>query len=505
MLARLFYLPSAAISILRQYLERSRQGTFFANVAILTTGTALGQGITLLATPILTRLYLPDDFGIMAAYASVLSLLSVMVALKYDFAIPLPKDDDEAVNLVVVSIISMLGVTLLTIAGILFLGSTLGPWLQAPNLVGYLWLLPIGLIAVGFYQVLNFWAVRKEQFTVLAKTRVTQMVGRVVVQTIAGFLNFGAGGLIVGYVVGLSGGVGTLSRLLWQDSRELIRKVNRAGIISAATRYRRFPLISSWSSLINSLSQELPVLLISSYFGSDVVGWFYLSLRVLRIPFNLIGQSIAQVFYSRASLASHEGTLSTVTYQIYEQLTKVSFGPLLWLALVAPELFSLVFGSNWELSGDYSRWLAPSIFLLFLTTPLSAIVFVREKQRAELIFQVVLLIARWAVLYMAANSGNASNAILGYSLVSSIILLVYLMWLMVVSGNSMKDATGVLLTELLISIVIVIPILLAMYFKVNTYVLLIVSIICLGVMGVRIFTQLIKIRRPGLDDPVGQS
>jgi hypothetical protein len=114
------------------------------NVTILATSTAFGQGIVLLA-PILTRLYLPGDFGVMAAYASIILILSVIAALRYDFVIPLLESDEESVNVVAGAFVSLFIMTVVTTVGIIVFGSTISTWLQTPSLMSYLWLLPIGI------------------------------------------------------------------------------------------------------------------------------------------------------------------------------------------------------------------------------------------------------------------------------------------------------------------------------------------------------------------------
>ncbi len=460
------------------------------NVTVLASSTAFGQAIIVLVTPILTRLYQPDDFGIMAAYASVLSILSVIAAFRYDFVVPLPEEDTEAVNVIAVAFFSLLIMTGLTTLGIIMLGHQIGAWLQTPRLASFLWLLPVGLLAVGAYQNLNFWAIRKQQFNTLAKTRVSQNIGRALTQTAAGLLKVGPAGLIVGYILGLSGGIGTLAKLLWQDVRHLLPSITPNMMRQVARRYRRFPLINSWASIISSLSQELPVLIISSFFGSTVVGWFYLSLKVLRVPFTIVGQAIAQVFYARASVASRGGDLSRVTFEVFDSLVRISLGPMLWIGLMAPSLFSFIFGSNWETSGYYSRWIAPLLFILFVTTPLSTIVFVKEGQRTDLIFQLVLLGGRIGTLYLSGFFGNASIAIISYSLVSFVILLIYLLWLMATSENDIWLVIRSLAREIVINTFLVMPMIIILVLGLDLYILFIVAGLSLCLMGFRILRQI---------------
>lgn len=460
------------------------------NVTVLASSTAFGQAIIVLVTPILTRLYQPDDFGIMAAYASVLSMLSVIAAFRYDFVIPLPEEDSDAANVIAVAFFSLLIMTVLTTLGIILLGSQISVWLQTPQLARYLWLLPVGLLAVGAYQNLNFWAIRKQQFNNLAKTRVSQNIGRALTQTAAGLLKLGPAGLIIGYVLGLSGGIGTLAKLLWQDIKPLLPGITSDRLNYVAKRYWRFPLVNSWASIISSLSQELPVLIISSYFGSTVVGWFYLSLKVLRVPFTIVGQAIAQVFYARASVASRGGDLSRVTLEVFENLNRLSMGPMLWIGLMAPSLFSFIFGSNWETSGYYSRYISPLLFILFVTTPLSTIVYVKERQRTDLIFQIFLLVGRVGVILLSGIFGNASIAILSYSLVSFVILMIYLFWLMAASENDVWLVIHNLMRELIINFLLVVPIVLTLIFDLDIYIIFIISGLSLCLMALRIVRQI---------------
>lgn len=99
---------------LERWLPR---GSFVRNVAVLAGGTAAGQAIVVLASPVLTRLYTPEDFGVLAVYASLLCVLSTVATLRYELAIPLPKRDEDAAALVVLCLVIVLGMSLLVAMG----------------------------------------------------------------------------------------------------------------------------------------------------------------------------------------------------------------------------------------------------------------------------------------------------------------------------------------------------------------------------------------------------
>jgi len=75
---------------LRRLLPKN---AFVRSVSVLVGGTAGAQILLVLAAPLLTRLYTPEDFGLLAVYASLLALIGVISSLRYELAIPLPEDD----------------------------------------------------------------------------------------------------------------------------------------------------------------------------------------------------------------------------------------------------------------------------------------------------------------------------------------------------------------------------------------------------------------------------
>ena len=77
---------------------------FSKNVLTLISGTTIAQGITIAISPILSRIYSPSDFGIFAAFSSVIAMISLIIGGRYEVAILLPKKDEDAANLFALSV-----------------------------------------------------------------------------------------------------------------------------------------------------------------------------------------------------------------------------------------------------------------------------------------------------------------------------------------------------------------------------------------------------------------
>src|SRR5512133_2862261 len=52
---------------------------FVRNVFVLMSGTTIAMVVPIVASPVLTRLYTPEDYGVFALYVSIISAAAVIV------------------------------------------------------------------------------------------------------------------------------------------------------------------------------------------------------------------------------------------------------------------------------------------------------------------------------------------------------------------------------------------------------------------------------------------
>ena len=362
------------------------RGTFSQGVAALAGTAMLAQLITIAVSPILTRLYLPQDLGVLAVYTSALALVGVVSSLRYEYALPLPETDREAGSLLAAGGIALLGVATATAAIVITVGPALAGAVHASGLIPYLWLMPLGVLAAGAYQLLYFWSLRKRAFGAIARTRVTQGLMRSVLQVALGILVVGPLGLLAGQVAGVAGGSLALAGRNGLADPRLLRRLEVGQILRAARRYRRFPLYGGAAGLLNTATlQGLPILLSWSN-GIAVAGWFGLMQRLLGLPMAVLGSSISESFLSVApELArTRPWELKRLFLRIAWRMFVVAVGPVVVVMVAAPTLFPLVFGPYWATSGLYARYWGPALLLQFVVSPLSQLTNVLEQQHTQL-------------------------------------------------------------------------------------------------------------------------
>ncbi len=400
--------------------RRSGEGSSFVVDAItLIGGTTLAQLLTLLGTPILARLYAPEAFGVFAVFNSITSIIVVVACLRYENAIMLPESDRDAVNLlavslVIISLFSALSALVLSVGhhGVL-------EWLNVPELEQYLWLLPVAIFAGGAFLPLNYWNSRTKHFRRLSIARINRSVAMTGTQLGAGFAGYGTGGgLIGGGVVGNLIATCVLGLQIWRDDHPVFRhSIDRRGMIEGMKRYRNFPLYDAGANLLNAGSSQLPVFLLSTFFSTVVVGFYSMSLMVLQLPLNFIGVSLSQVFFQRAAEARHSGggALSRLVEGTVAHLILLGMLPVSVLMLTGGEVFSVVLGQNWAEAGTYAQILALWIFFVFISSPISSLISIYEKQRFALGYNVVTTGARAGALVAGGLIGDPRVAIMLYA------------------------------------------------------------------------------------------
>lgn len=380
------------------------RGHFARNVITLAGGTAGGQILVVLASPILTRLYTPEDFGVLATFISIFSLLLIINSLRYELAIPIAEDDKTAASVLILVFVLVVLTSAAFALGFWLLSDQIVNWVNTPGLKPYLWLLALCLMGAGFYQALTYWTIRKKAFAVLAQTKLVQGVWLVIVQMGLGVFSIGSGGLLAGYTVGQVAGSLALSRIAFRENKSIFEQVRLPDILEAAKRFRRFPLFSSWSSLLNTGGLQLPPLFIAAIYGPTVAGWFALSQRIIGIPMTVVGTSVGQVYFATASQLVHDNPngLPSFFNRTAGRLLLISFLPIAFIGISGPWLFEYVLGENWRVAGEFVQIMAPMFLAQFVVSTLAQTIIILERQDIQSLWDIARLVIVIGVFLVSA-------------------------------------------------------------------------------------------------------
>lgn len=383
-------------------LMKISKKSFVRNVFTVASGTVAAQAIVMLFSPIITRLYGPEAFGVLGVFTSIVAIVTTIAALTYPIAIVLPKKDSDAKNLMKLSLLIAIVMSTFTAFTLIFWGSHIVELLQIEVLSPYLLLIPLVMLFAAGRQVMNQWLIREKQFKVTAKVSVAQAF--IVNSTKAGAGLFYPVGTTLIFIASIGHLLHTMM-LAWGARKPyLASKINKEhetpnSILDLAKNYSDFPIYRAPQVFIAAITQSMPILMLTALFGPAAAGFYAIGNRVLGLPSQLIGKAVGDVFYPRiAEAAQKSESISKLLIKATLSMAVVGFIPFGLVIIFGPVFFSFVFGEGWGVAGVYASWMALWSYALFISKPSIKTLPVLSAQRFHLFFTIINIAVRGSAL-----------------------------------------------------------------------------------------------------------
>lgn len=361
---------------------------FSKNTFVLVLGTIVAQAIPLALHPFLRRIYSAEDFGAMAIFLSVFSMITIVSALRYEATIVLPKNDNEAANIFSLTFIINLFFNILILLSILLFKEEIMELIGFPaKYANYLFFLPLTSFLYSLYQSINYWLIRQKAFKASSINKIARRAVEGIVQLGLGILKF-PGGLFVGDALGnLSNVVSGITQI--KRNSFSLQYVSKRKMGFVFKKYIDYPKYNVIPTLLSSAAGLLPFLFINRIFSTETVGYLDLSRMVLSIPLIFISATIAQVLFQKITENKHN------KLSIKQNMLNILY---LLLGIIAIEfvvlffggdfLFGLIFGDQYVLSSQFSKILIFSFSLNFFVSTFSSVFITFDKIRQNSIWQI---------------------------------------------------------------------------------------------------------------------
>lgn len=367
----------------------------------LASGTLLAQVIPIAVSPILTRLFSPEDFGAFSLFVVVTIILGGVAAARYELAIMLPSSQREA------EIIAWLSGAVASLFSLFLLipcflwRYALADWIGDPELAKILPWLPLAVWLLSLGMIISALANRAQKFSLVAKANVIKSASMSGLQLGAGWSAMGAVGLVLGHLVG--GVLMLLSMRKESGARAMLEAPALSECARLARVYRDFPKYSLWAALANGISVNVLSFLLPVFYSLGALGFYSIVQRVLAAPSAVLGNAIGQVFYQRASVELRErGTILNSFHSAWFRLLAISIPPFFLVYLCAEAIFGFVFGGDWVVAGRYAEILAPMFWVRFWVSPLSLTNQLLLQNKFGLLANLALLIISLSVVVISA-------------------------------------------------------------------------------------------------------
>ena len=386
---------------MKERLRELSRNKFLRNVSTLVFGTVISQGIVIASSPLLTRLYNVEAFGLLSVFTSVTIFFAVVSTGRYELAIGLPIEDKCSIKIIRLIIFLGFIISLFYLLIIIILKDVV----EYNDKTGFLnnntsYLAPLYVFFIALYSALSYWNQRNKKYKLITISNAIQVV------TVTAFsIYFGMVGLKQGMIFSLLIGIAVASLFILIKER-LVPKIwkEKRGIFLIAKEYKSFPRFMIFSDLSLTATQQFIPLLFSILYSTTVVGLYALANRMIRLPNIVITSSIANVFRNDAIDEIREkGNCKDLYLSTLKKLVLLSIPIYVLVFIFSPILFALIFGSQWELAGHFARILSTMLLFEFVTTPLNTLFYVRDKQKILMRIQFVNAVFGALSIYLGAK------------------------------------------------------------------------------------------------------
>lgn len=400
------------------FLARITGSAFARDSFVLVSGTAFAQLILFVSMLELSRLYSPAAFGTYAVFISVSSIVAIAVTLRYETAILLPKEEPEAASLVSLGLLSVVG-----LGGVIALAASLLPFgfRKLVGLAGLSGWLPVAVLAgmaTAVVAIAVAWLNRKQAYGRISMLRIVQST---MIAIVAIFL--GLGGVADGLLLAQLAALLAVAILALGSLREARAGWHLPSMRSVAGQYSEAPRYLLLTAILDVVTLQLPVLVITARYSSEAAGQFSMAWRILALPMALIGGAVGQVFFQKISADIHTGI--RLVWDRYVRLSlwlaAAAVIPTLVMAVYGGDILPFLLGSQWHASGRMAEWLVYSTMLYFVFSPTTSILLVLRRQTVLLIFSLIQLAYRLFAAVIADSAMAYIQWLVAFEIVNVIL------------------------------------------------------------------------------------
>lgn len=365
---------------------------FNNNSVTLIIGTTIGQAIPIAISPILTRIYTPEDFGVFAVFLAITAIFSSIANARYELAIILPKKDEDAINVFAIGLFITILLSLFLLFFIIIFNDSIVSFLGNEEIGIWLYFVPVSVLFIGLFNLLNYFNTRKKNYKDIANTNIIKGVIFATIQLTVGIVKNGATGLISGQILSLIFANTKLLKNIFKEEN-IIKNINKLKMLALGKKYINFPKYTMPEAFTFAISRQLINILISALYSIVTLGFYSLSQRVVGLPLTIISNSVRQVFFQIATEEKNKtGNIVSTFNSTVKKLTFLGLPFFIIIFFTAESLFSFVFGEKWAIAGVYVQLLIPLYFIRFVVDSLLSTVYIFHKQKMSLYWQLSLFI-----------------------------------------------------------------------------------------------------------------
>jgi O-antigen/teichoic acid export membrane protein len=401
-------------------------------------GTTIAQAIPIIISPILTRIYSPEEFGSLILFMSIVSILSIIVTLRYEKAIVQPLSDEDAISLVVISMLVTTGVSAVLAILINIFYTQIQELLGNHEISILKYWVPFTVLIIGFYNSLYEWNIRKKKFSLCTKIIMSKGAVMAGGQIGLGTMMF-TGGLIFGYLMGIVIAFLLLLKSFLKNKNFLILIFNKKRLLNNVKKYKKMPQYSTSGALVDNISSHMPTLVIATLNYASVVGIFGLTIRVLSLPASLISQALSSVLFQKVAQLHNDNPdkIKILIIKIFLILICIMIPFVGFIWFFGEDLFAFIFGEPWREAGVMASTVVFAVAIHFAVSPLSVVLLLNNNIKLGTLWQFIYFTTITVTLY-AVSSWPLNDFLIAYVIHEVVLYSLYFVFILLGSNYLRK-------------------------------------------------------------------
>lgn len=410
-------------SKIRDIRSKLEQHKFLSQVLVLFSGSLVSQLIMMVLTIYLLKRYSPEDIGLFGVYSAIVGIPLAVAAWRYDMAVMLPGNDGEAKQVFRLAARALVFTSVLTSVICTVFAGPISRYYSRPELVFWMPFTGLSVLSLGGIVVVVFWFNRRQEYTPIAFNRILQSTSTSTAQIGLSYTALaGPPGLIIGSLIGQFLAIGALLR----KARSLFTTPidDAPSIRQVMARYRRMPLVNGANAIVDAVRDNGITLLVGAVALGEV-GYYTTAQRFLAIPIALINGAISQVFFQKLTEIP-AGSMYAFVKTSITRAVAIGTLPFVVLWAVAPWLFSTLIAPEWEPAGHMVRALIPWLFMTLITSPISTLFIVAERQEVLLAFSLVYTAVPLAILWTRPWAFHTTLSVMAFAMGALLVVMTFL-------------------------------------------------------------------------------
>ena len=408
---------------------------FFNNVLKISTSTIISALVIAITLPIITKMFSASILGKYQLLISIITIFGVISCFKYEMAIVLPRKDNIASNVLILCLCALSSFCLILLLIFYLTNGVLLKAFNAENLIDTFWLIPIGVFFFGLFEIVKYSLLRKKLFNLFSRARVYQVLSTQSLIIVFGLMNPSFISLFLAFISGHF----ISTALFLKKSLIKIKPTKNIQIFEIAKKFKKFPSFNTPMVFANTLSNELPVFFLATYFPSETLGYFLLANRLIVIPMNLVGTAINKVYFQKASetFNKNKKNLFALYINTTKKLILLGLPPLFMFYFSSDFIVDLIFGDKWVVTGQIMKIIAITAFFKFITSPIGTSFTIINKQ--DIAFYLTFLSLMLRFLIMLNFHYSISSLFWAFTISSAIYYIVYHIFVFRLLSEIAKD------------------------------------------------------------------